>query len=515
MLCVLTPTRARPYAFSLLERYLQNQTFTEPWLWIVVCDGGIEDYRFTCGQQVYRRTPRINEGVSLPCNLAFAESMIPESCERILVCEDDDYYAPEYLASMTGLLEQADLAGESIHRRLYWPVSRRARMASNPGVASLCQTGFTRAVLPTFRAVCRDDSNWAVDIRLWRAWQGSKIFGQGGNHVGIKGMPGTPNASVNADCPGPPDLGLKTFGDWGLPDIYLTLYRNYTPDLDALIAPMSTGDCQPAYRGRVAKKPWDHKITAVIPHLNTLSSVKLVIGLLRLQTEQPYILVIDTGSTADQVEALEAMRGPDLEIHYIRGHAWRLSSEPVMAAMDSAFGLCRTEFLYCTHADCFPRRRDLLAWLLGQCGPDQPAVGYEMSERSWITDEWKGMLSHTASMLHMPTMLKAHVGWQAGLYPVLTGRPPLPDKDTGWPDTETNMNLAMQAAGIKPLLLGPECNYCRQTDQNIDHVRSSTLIHLYGAGTRVDQAMHAGWLFAAMADAQDRIDQWTNDQILS
>src|SRR6185437_552461 len=129
---------------------------------------------------------------------------------------------------------------------------------------------------------------------------------------------------------------------------------------------------------------------ACVPHLDTLEPLQVVIETLRAQTERPYIMVIDTGSPPDVCAQLERLRSDDLEIHYLRGHGYIHSSCPVSVAMDLSFALCRSEYLYATHSDVFLKRPDYIAWLLAQCGPDLPVIGYEMSDRSWATDQWRG-----------------------------------------------------------------------------------------------------------------------------
>src|SRR5439155_11220887 len=97
----------------------------------------------------------------------------------------------------------------------------------------------------------------------------------------------------------------------------------------------------------------DYRITAVIPHLETPEPLRACVELLRLQTERPYILVIDTGSSESVKAGLEAMRAEDLEVHTVSAHGYLHSSEAVGVAQDLAFALCRSEYLFCTHSDCF------------------------------------------------------------------------------------------------------------------------------------------------------------------
>lgn len=279
-----------------------------------------------------------------------------------------------------------------------------------------------------------------------------------------------------------------------------------TPGSHPLVAPLGVRDHPRAWAGRAARKPWEYRVTAVIPHLDTLEPVRACVELLRLQTEPPYILIIDTGSPDRVRAALEALRAEDLEIHYLRAHGYVHPSEPVAVAQDLAFALCRSEFLFCTHADCFLRRRDYLRWLLTLCSPEQPAVGYQMSPRDWLTDQWEGMVSHTATMLHMPSMHRLGVTWSMErarcAFGLNTG------VDAGWPDTETCMNLVLRAAGVQPLLIGPETNYQRHVDENLDHVRSYPGSQVYSADYH-RQAKE--WMESALEEAWNRVARWRCD----
>jgi hypothetical protein len=245
----------------------------------------------------------------------------------------------------------------------------------------------------------------------------------------------------------------------------------------------------------------------VIPHLNTAEPLRSAVETLRYQSEAPYILVVDTGSDEATCRELEAMRSFDLEIHYLRSHAWSHTSEPVGVAMDTGLALVHTEFLYCTHADCFIRRPDWIEWLLSRCGPDSPVVGYRMSDRSWLTSDWEWMVSHTTTMLHMPAMHRINASWSFERYRAMRSvyRPDNP----GWQDTETGFNWTLRQAGIVPLLVGAETNFERQTDDNIDHVRSYPTSTLYPVGSPAYQHGKEQWMQTAIREAEARVREWS------
>lgn len=262
----------------------------------------------------------------------------------------------------------------------------------------------------------------------------------------------------------------------------------------SLIAPQNSH-----WNGSLEKKPWDYKVTAVIPHIETIEPLIMCIKLLRAQTEKPYILVIDTGSSLKTRDELELIRAEDVEIHYVAAHAYQHSSAPVTTGMDLAHALCRTEYLYHTHADCFLRRFDFLEMLLRICDAERPVVGYRMSPRDWVTPEWQWMVGHTNTIIHMPTIERTGITWSMERmhrqYGVAWG-------SGGWPDTEVGWNYGLREAGIKPLFIGYDVNYEREIDCNRDHVRSYPGSKING-GDFYD--LRAQWMQEALKDAEDRL----------
>jgi hypothetical protein len=251
------------------------------------------------------------------------------------------------------------------------------------------------------------------------------------------------------------------------------------------------------------RRPWDYPVCVALPHHSTPETLPVLLDLLRLQTVRPYVLLLDTGSPWSMVRRLEALRAPDVEVHYIRAHAYRHTSAPVTTALDLAFALCRSDYLFLTHTDVFPRRRDLLEWLLSLCRPDQPVVGYEMSPRPG-TQRWRNVVSHTCTMLHVPTLRAAGVSWSFERYWESGRAEPQGD---GYPDTEQPFDLCLRRAGIYPYLIGHDANLARLTDDNIDHARSATGLRLHARGTP-EAARGYSQLHWAMQAARQRVEQW-------
>lgn len=273
--------------------------------------------------------------------------------------------------------------------------------------------------------------------------------------------------------------------------------------IDNRIAPLDCIGNERPWMGVAPIKPWEYRVTAVIPHLETPECLPLLLELLALQTVKPYVLIIDTGSSRDTLDLLEALRSPTVEIHYIRAHGYAHSSAPVTVAMDVAFALCRTKYLFCTHSDVFPRRRDLMEYLLTLCNPEQPAVGYEMSPRE-NTQGWRNVLSHTCSMLYMPVMRAIGATWSFERYWESGKAAP---QGAGYPDTEQPFDLCLRRAGVFPYIIGHDVNIHRFVDANIDHTRSLTGLRLYNTKS----GLHADCeeaTKAALTEAGFRVREW-------
>jgi glycosyltransferase involved in cell wall biosynthesis len=201
----------------LLERWIDAQTYDEPYQWVTVCDGGFASYRFSQNQTVLRREPRPREKHSLTRNLPHALPHLRG--DRILCIEDDDYYAGDYLAVMNELLETAPLVG-LVPARYYSVRHARWREFGNFAHASLATTGFTREVLPLFQAICARGSPY-IDRQLWQSWRGPRRLERIPLHVGVKGMPGEPGIGTgHADDAGGLDADRRIFRAWGLPEVY-------------------------------------------------------------------------------------------------------------------------------------------------------------------------------------------------------------------------------------------------------------------------------------------------------
>lgn len=268
-----------------------------------------------------------------------------------------------------------------------------------------------------------------------------------------------------------------------------------------------------AWRGISDPKPWQYQITAIIPVINTDPSIELVLDLLRLQTERPYILLIDTGSIDAKCSYLETLRAADVEVHYIRKHGNVHLAECVSQACDLGTSLALTRFNFFTHADCFLMRRTALADAMALAA-QHVVAGHRITERSY--PDWEREFGHTFLMVDQDEIDRRGITWKMRRGILTPGA--LPPGKTDYSaelllpmahivDTERSWNRLRMAAGIPGVFTGTEGNWQRNTDDWIDHVRSVSGARMYDGGRQyITQAEQ--WLIAAIDDARQRIATW-------
>ena len=256
------------------------------------------------------------------------------------------------------------------------------------------------------------------------------------------------------------------------------------------------GEIQP-WKGH---KPWErHVVEVAIPVINPMETIEPVINLLRCQTVRPYIVLIDTGSDPAQWEQVQALRGPDVEVHALWTGGLYHSSAVVAAALDLAIALCRTEYLLFSHSDCFLKRRDAVERLLGELDSDCPAAGYGITPRDGIPD-WRRMMGHAWSGIHVPSIRKTAARWGH--------RDPKHQRQDNW-DTEYGFNRQLFLEGIYPRLLGYEENWSYNILEDYEHVRSWPLSAMY---LPQHHEKAKSWMTQALDGAHQRIKDWTEGE---
>lgn len=194
---VITPTADRPVAFELAESMMRRQTL-QPDEWIVA-DGG--QTPAACSMdQVHVHEPRPAGAANFANNLL--NGIARANGELVIIVEDDDWYSPTHLERMADLAQASPKAlifgaGDKQH---YHNVAARCwRIFENVG-ASLCQTGFRRSIMRSFRSIvqnCLARGTYGIDTTLWRATP-REHWALGGELtvLGIKGLPGRPGLGV-------------------------------------------------------------------------------------------------------------------------------------------------------------------------------------------------------------------------------------------------------------------------------------------------------------------------------
>jgi hypothetical protein len=192
MLTLLTVTGARPRAWSLCQLWMARQTYAGPVHWVVVDDGPepatwIDPGRTGWTVEWVRPQPLWQPGQNTQArNLAAGLARIGADA-RVLVIEDDDWYAPDWLEHAADQLDRAELVGEG-RARYYNVATRVGRQLSNGAHASLCSTALRGWALNVLRDVVRTQPKF-IDLNLWKR-HGRGIVFDGHRVVGIKGLPG-------------------------------------------------------------------------------------------------------------------------------------------------------------------------------------------------------------------------------------------------------------------------------------------------------------------------------------
>ncbi len=212
---LLTPTGARPAAFSLCEKWIQNQT-VKNFEWICVDDCPATPTRFSLGQKLIKApklwTPEINtQRYNMDALLEAANGDV------IFIIEDDEYYAPNYVETMLKLLETASVAGIS-NDRYYHIKAKGYKIIGNWKHASLCRTALRKDVKNLlYQAV--HSGEYYFDIDFWKRVRESQVpmslIAHSKLSIGIKGMPGRGGLGAGHEVIGyAGDKDYKVFQEW-------------------------------------------------------------------------------------------------------------------------------------------------------------------------------------------------------------------------------------------------------------------------------------------------------------
>ena len=264
-------------------------------------------------------------------------------------------------------------------------------------------------------------------------------------------------------------------------------------------------------RGQPASaRPWEgsrqwkgRNVTAIIPVLAHSPLLELAIESLLLQDEQPFIILVDTGSV--EPEPIEALRTRNqIDVISVRSSGWRHPSQCISAGLDAAWGCVQTPFAYYSHDDVILKRRDLISEMVGLVKTKSPVVGYQISPREY--EGWASEVGHTCLAVDVKRMDEIGATWNLRGFATITGESLDPAYSmAGRVDTERHFNMKLRQAGINPHFIGFERNYERTNDDQIDHVRSRTSGLLYSP---THSAKAELWESDAITQARLRHSSW-------
>ena len=169
-----------------------NQDYVGKVRWVIVDDGEqAQDIRFNRKNwlvEIIRPSHRWKEGANTQKKNLLAGLRIISDQEKLVIIEDDDYYASNYLSSVDNWLNEADLVGESCS--IYYNIkTQKYRQLPNMFHSSLCSTAMKGSAIHFFRSVCTSNDIF-LDVLLWKKYKGSKQLYRSNMVVGIKGMAG-------------------------------------------------------------------------------------------------------------------------------------------------------------------------------------------------------------------------------------------------------------------------------------------------------------------------------------
>jgi len=188
IITAITPTGDRPLPFTLCQYWMKKQTLRVD-QWVVVDDGKVP-MEPKVGMEYIRREPQPDDPKqTLIENLRVAIPYIRGN--KIIIIEDDEYYAPGYIEEMSSKLDRFEIVGIG-KSKYYHLLSGYYSHLANTRHASFAEMAFRRSFLNEFKGFLT--GGLYLDMRIWRGVDRKRahLFFDDKNplHVGMKGMPG-------------------------------------------------------------------------------------------------------------------------------------------------------------------------------------------------------------------------------------------------------------------------------------------------------------------------------------
>jgi len=205
---IITPGGDRPWSFRRLAEYLSRQTFQGIIQWLVMADCKNPkpyvdlwntfplDARFRgCYMHMFEYDPGMIGPKSLARNLL--RGLTFATGKYIVICEDDDWYHPDYLQIVYNHLTHHGCAVTGpIWQKYYHLPSLSWKIYKNIGSA-LCSTAFhnsLRGMMQDAARWCQDHNKKGLDRRFWDSlpMEIKDIYDPMNFNpvIGMKGLPG-------------------------------------------------------------------------------------------------------------------------------------------------------------------------------------------------------------------------------------------------------------------------------------------------------------------------------------
>lgn len=239
---ILTPTGDRAAAFNRCLQMVSTQT-VRPREWIIVDDGEIPltDQMDIPRWATYIRRIRQPDDPphTLSTNVLAGLDHVTQT--KVVIVEDDDWYAPDYAEFMLPYLDSAEMVGLN-NIRYYHLAESMWKTGTHPRHTAFAQTAFKRGpAWASLVEICRSNitdirEKGHLDLHWWRGFDGPKHLIQTHPclHTGLKGgfgRPGLADGHQRTDPGYTPDpdgsyLGGCIGADRLFYDRWRTPYRN-------------------------------------------------------------------------------------------------------------------------------------------------------------------------------------------------------------------------------------------------------------------------------------------------
>jgi hypothetical protein len=168
----LTCTGDRPECLTLLSRWMKNQ-IVRPDQWLIIDDGKAPFMPNMDCDYIYRKPQKNDPAQTLNINIEYALPHI--TGDVVLFMEDDEYYNPAYVKTMTEKIRGHEAVGICRSKYYYLP-ARTYYVHANQDHASLAQTGIVKGYLPKLKELLNGDP--FIDLRIWQDIAGRIVHQQ-------------------------------------------------------------------------------------------------------------------------------------------------------------------------------------------------------------------------------------------------------------------------------------------------------------------------------------------------